>query len=116
MPKDQAVSPAAVEEKTPSITPTRTPAHGRGELRTGNPGNKGGPGRPRSVVVEHFARTLEGKKARAARARILNDHSHPHHVALTRIALAYTEGIPTKSSDPEPGDGTPAVVQLVYDL
>jgi hypothetical protein len=36
--------------KTPSQSSRRTPKHGRGELQVGNPGNRGGTGRPPSAV------------------------------------------------------------------
>jgi len=36
--------------KTPQKTPSRTPKTGRGRLRTGNPGNRGGPGRPPDAI------------------------------------------------------------------
>jgi hypothetical protein len=118
MPKDKAVPPAPDPEETAQQTaqPTkRKPAHGKGQLLTGGmPGNKGGPGRPKKVVIEHMARTLEGKKSMAATARILNDPNHPAHAAVWKTALAYTEGLPNKLQDPD-GAGLSGVM-LVPDL
>jgi hypothetical protein len=36
----------------------RKPAHGRGELKTGNPGNRGGPGRPPNVLRNQSRRAF----------------------------------------------------------
>lgn len=46
-----ATKPRSGKTKTPSDTPMRVPAHGRGALRVGGT-NKGGPGRPPSAIRE----------------------------------------------------------------
>lgn len=64
--------------KTPAKAPaTRTPKHGGGKLRTGNPGNKGGPGRPPDAWKE-LCRDLASRPAMIKSAeKVLKNPKHP---------------------------------------
>lgn len=72
---DRRAPPGSGGLAAPAVAGQRTPSHGHGRLRVGNPGNKGG-GRPRNAV-----RRLVRDLGAAAAEEILRRMSDPEMLA-----------------------------------
>lgn len=85
--------------KSPRETSLRTPKHGAGKLRVGNPGNVGGPGRPPDEfkrLCQHLASRAETVAAVTA---ILNDPRHPAYLGALKWATENGYGRPEQRVD-----------------
>lgn len=94
--------------KTPSKTPlpSRKPKHGRGELKTGNPGNKGGSGRPPKKFKNLVNDLTENADVQAKLNTLLTEGKwHGKEVsarewkATLEMVYAYSQGKPKQSLD-----------------
>ena len=83
-------------KKTPSKTPLRTPAHGKGKLRVGGT-NKGGPGRPPDAFKELCRQLASGDLTVKAVKAILKDEAHPQFMAALKWATENGYGKPNQT-------------------
>lgn len=118
MPKDQVVSPAATEVKTAPETAKevtkpgrRTPAHGKGELLTGGqPGNKGGPGRPPNQYKIWLESKLNDNRSKGELTKVLHNNLHPAYASVLGKVMVHVIGVPGRAADADPADGPSAVI------
>ncbi len=94
---------------TPDLTPDRPGAFGGGLLRTGNPGNKGGTGRPSNALKAIWAEMLEHKKTIESQWTILGDPTHPQWTSLWSKMAYIVNGLPGKQDDASADDVIPHV-------
>lgn len=81
-------------KKSPTKTPDRVPAHGGGKLLTGNPGNKGGTGRPADRVRAAMLADLEA--ARPKLLAIVNDPASKPADIINAIDKLAKYGMPAQ--------------------
>jgi hypothetical protein len=101
-------------EKTVAETVVRTNiGRGGAPLKVGNPGNKGGTGRPPNWWKAECAE-LASLGAQAARAKqILEDPDHPAWLGAWRFVAEQAHGKPTQ---PLSGtEGQPLEIRVTYD-
>lgn len=82
-------------KKTPLETPSRKSYRG-GQLRTGNPGNKGGTGRPPDAFKELCRELATGEKTVAQLRLILQSKKDPQFMQALRWASEHGYGKPAQ--------------------
>ena len=77
------------------LAPTVIPAHGNGRLLpAGQPGHKGGGGRPAHAYRDWLREIFESKEGKAQIRRILQDADHPAFSTVYGKLLGYVLGPP----------------------
>jgi len=100
--------PAKKTQKTPEKTPGKVAAKGNGKpvvgtkraghngsmnLQTGNPGNKGGTGRPKEAFKNRLAKALHrGKVTKYFRECLDGEHGPAAHLAALNLGLDRVHG------------------------
>jgi hypothetical protein len=82
-----------------------------GRLRTGNPGNKGGPGRTPDWFKQEMRALVTRQETLAAITRILDDEKHPAFIPAFKAAAEYGYGKATQSVEVTGAEGGPVVVR-----
>jgi hypothetical protein len=67
-----------------------------GNLRQGNPGNRGGGDKPKTYKL-WLASLLDSEKHRKEFAATMEDRNTPAFIAATKHAAAYAHGMPTQA-------------------
>jgi hypothetical protein len=75
----------------------RTPKHGGGKLRTGNPGNKGGPGRPPKEFKEMCRRLVGSEAMEGTFTRVLKKPTHPAWTPTVKLLTEHGYGAPDRT-------------------
>lgn len=80
--------------KTSAKTSRRVPAHGKGELNVGNPGNKGGTGRPPDAFRAMCAALASSDDVEKNVRLILTKPDHPLYLGALKWASEHGYGKP----------------------
>lgn len=89
---------ASRKKKGLAPAPMRAAPRG-GRLRSGNPGNKGGTGRPKNEYREFLRKLLRGKNHQAQLKLILENCNHPAFSAVYGKVVVHAEGIPQSADE-----------------
>jgi len=91
------------------LAPTVVPKHGHGRLLPGGqPGHKGGGGRPPSGFKDWIKDLFESEKAKAQIQRVMEDADHPAYSAVLGKLLVYVLGPPHAATSAD--DDLPYVI------
>lgn len=83
--------------KTPLKTSTRVPTHGNGRLQIGNPGNKGGTGRPRNAFKKFCRELAASPKFQRALEAASTDADSKNFVGAAKLVATFATSKPAKT-------------------
>jgi predicted N-acetyltransferase YhbS len=95
-----------------SPVPAKRPQPHGGALNVGNPGNKGGTGRPRNEHRAFVRQLLADPKADKALRRVLTDDTHRHYAAVLKAVTEFAYKPPPATVRVAGHDGGPLAVDV----
>lgn len=90
------------------------PGRNGGTLKVGNPGNKGGTGRPANWLRDWCDELLARDENKAAVERVLKDEKHPAHSTMWGKIADRAHGKPAQTLEHTGKDGGPLTLRVEY--